>query len=303
MAYGGASRDRIIGNCAYSAARRDGWVEWMRGPVRTRASCSDPPRSRAGRRVHDRGPRTPEVPQEYLENTNVLRTVFPGRAACSRSTDFAPRFRSTTGFKPPMLIRVMRPLSGEPPGGRPLPPAYDYGLRADDVVAGIEPHPVPRVPGAGPADDERAAHVRQDERPFLVERDRHLVLTWGQPLETGSRRRPSASSSGRSTTGRWVKGTRVPRDYQAEVIRSALVLKLHQYEDTGALLAATTTSIPEHPARAAPGTTATAGCATRTHAERARAARAPEEMERFLEYLRNLAEARGRPPARVPHQR
>ena len=41
----------------------------------------------------------------------------------------------------------------------------------------------------------------EDERPFLLERDRHLVLTWGEPSRRVSRRRRSASSSGPSTTG------------------------------------------------------------------------------------------------------
>src|SRR5262249_45044558 len=46
---------------------------------------------------------------------------------------------------------------------------------------------------------------------------------------------------------RWIKGSRIPRDYQKHVIRSALALKLHQFEDTGAIIASSTTSIPEHP--------------------------------------------------------
>ena len=43
----------------------------------------------------------------------------------------------------------------------------------------------------------------------------------------------------------WVKHCDVPPIYQEEVIRSALVLKLHCFEDTGAIVAALTTSIPE----------------------------------------------------------
>jgi GH15 family glucan-1,4-alpha-glucosidase len=45
----------------------------------------------------------------------------------------------------------------------------------------------------------------------------------------------------------WIKSTYVPDIYQDQVIRSALVLKLHQYEDTGGIIAAGTTSLPEFP--------------------------------------------------------
>ena len=46
---------------------------------------------------------------------------------------------------------------------------------------------------------------------------------------------------------RWVKHCDVPPVFQSEVIRSALALKLHCFEDTGAIVAAMTTSIPESP--------------------------------------------------------
>jgi GH15 family glucan-1,4-alpha-glucosidase len=43
----------------------------------------------------------------------------------------------------------------------------------------------------------------------------------------------------------WVKHCSIPSLYQSQAIRSALALKLHCYEDTGAILAALTTSLPE----------------------------------------------------------
>ena len=45
----------------------------------------------------------------------------------------------------------------------------------------------------------------------------------------------------------WVKQCDIPPHFQQEVIRSALTLKLHCFEDTGAIIAAMTTSIPESP--------------------------------------------------------
>ena len=118
------------------------------------------------------------------------------------------------------------------------------------------------------------------------------MLTWGEPLEAGLEE--TAERFLERTLDywrRWVKGTRVPRDYQREVVRSALALKLHQYEDTGALLAATTTSLPEHPGSGRNWDYRFCWLRdayfTLNALERLGHS---EEMEHFLEYLRNLCE-------------
>src|SRR6185437_1670653 len=43
----------------------------------------------------------------------------------------------------------------------------------------------------------------------------------------------------------WIKNTGIGNMYQPQVIRSSLALKIHQYEDTGAIIASSTTSLPE----------------------------------------------------------
>ena len=234
-----------------------------------------------------------EIEQAYLDNTNVLRTVFRADDGVFELIDFAPRFNLYDRFfKPSMLIRIMRPLSGEPRARVRCRPTYEYGLqeigrwRASNHIAFTGfPTPV-RLTTNVPL-----TYV-EDERPFLLEHDRHLVITWGEPLEAGLEE--TAERFLERTLDywrRWVKGTRVPRDYQREVVRSALALKLHQYEDTGALLAATTTSLPEHPGSGR--TWDYRFCWLRDAYFTLNALERlghSEEMEHFLEYLRNLAE-------------
>jgi GH15 family glucan-1,4-alpha-glucosidase len=85
-------------------------------------------------------------------------------------------------------------------------------------------------------------------QPFTLTGRRHLVLTWGAPIEE-----PLAPLADRFLSEtvrywqRWVKHCDIPAAYQEQVIRSALTLKLHCFEDTGAIVAATTTSLPEAP--------------------------------------------------------
>ena len=88
----------------------------------------------------------------------------------------------------------------------------------------------------------------------------------------------------------WVRTLAVPADWQEAVIRSAITLKLCTYEDTGAVLAALTTSIPgsRRTARAT-GTIATAGCATATSwCRRSIASGATRTMEAYLHYIDHI---------------
>jgi GH15 family glucan-1,4-alpha-glucosidase len=287
----------IIGNCSYSALLRDGSVEWLCWPRPDSSFVFGPllDRERGGVFAVE-GVESEAVRQEYVENTNVLRTVFHGPAGEFELLDFAPRFHLYDRFfKPSMLVRILRPLAGEPRARVRCRPTYEYGLeevgfwRASNHIeyTGF-PTPV-RLTTNVPL-----TYV-EDERPFLLEGDRHLVMTWGEPLEAGLEE--TAERFLERTLDywrRWVKGTRVPRDYQSEVIRSALVLKLHQYEDTGALLAATTTSLPEHPGSGR--TWDYRFCWLRDAYFTLNALERlghSEEMERFLEYLRNIAEEGG----------
>src|SRR3712207_9074041 len=45
----------------------------------------------------------------------------------------------------------------------------------------------------------------------------------------------------------WTRGLAIPLEWQKVVIRAAITLKLCQHEETGAIVAALTTSIPEAP--------------------------------------------------------
>ncbi len=286
----------IIGNCSYSALLRHGSVEWLCWPRPDSSFVFGPllDREQGGAFVVE-GVDATRIEQSYLENTNVLRTVFESETGTFELVDFAPRFHLYDRFfKPSMLVRILRPLSGEPRARVRCRPTYEYGLdeigrwRASNHIAftgfSVPVRLTTNVP---------LTYV-EDERPFLLEHDRHLVLTWGEPLEAGLEE--TAERFLERTLDywrRWVKGTRVPRDYQQEVVRSALVLKLHQYEDTGALLAATTTSLPEHPGSGRNWDYRFCWLRdayfTLNALERLGHS---EEMELFLEYLRNLCEER-----------
>ena len=88
----------------------------------------------------------------------------------------------------------------------------------------------------------------------------------------------------------WVRRLAIPFEWQGAVIRAAITLQLNAFDDTGAIVAAMTTSIPEAPGSAATGTTAIAGCATAYFVVNAlNRLGATDTMERYLGYIVNIA--------------
>lgn len=187
--------------------------------------------------------------QYYIENTNVLRTEITAEDGKYRITDFAPRFRLYDRyFKPLMLIRKIEPLEGNPRITIKCEPVCDYGKGKMKSSRGSN-----HIDYLGCDENIRlSTNVSLtyiiDEKAFVLNEAKYLVMTYGQNLEA-----PVVSTAEnflRETISYWrlwIKHSSIAGFYQPFVIRSALVLKIHQYEDTGAIIAASTTSLPESP--------------------------------------------------------
>lgn len=86
-----------------------------------------------------------------------------------------------------------------------------------------------------------------DEQCFVLNETKYLVLTYGLPLEAPLKTTAEDFLIRTISYWRhWIKNTGIGNMYQQQVIRSSLALKIHQYEDTGAIIAASTTSLPEY---------------------------------------------------------
>src|SRR5690606_35962415 len=186
--------------------------------------------------------------QYYIPNTNVLCTEFTTDHGKFRVIDCAPRFIQYERFyKPLMIIRKLEVLEGSPHVKVVCKPRGNYGKFVPEMVTGSNhlrflnfDMPVRLTT------DISIAHVLE-EQPFVLDRNRYLIFTYGEPLEAPLK--PTAEDFINKTVRYWqgwIKSTYVPDIYQDEIIRSALVLKLHQYEYTGGIIAPGTTSLPEH---------------------------------------------------------
>ena len=188
--------------------------------------------------------------QHYVTNTAVLRTVLrDGHGGAVEVTDFAPRWHQyDRSYRPVMLLRRVRPLAGAPRIRVRLRPLVDYGARQPETTWGSN-HIRYLLPGFTlRLTTDAPVRVVREGLPFLLDRELHLVLgpdeTLTQPVADFVR------SAEQRTVGYWrdwVRSLSIPLEWQDAVIRSAITLKLCQYEETGAIVAAMTTSIPEAP--------------------------------------------------------
>ena len=190
-----------------------------------------------------------ESSQYYEANTNVLCTEIATADGRYRVTDFAPRFAQYERYyKPLMLIRKVEPLDGTPRVRVACRPMGQYGeleltrRRSSNHIAFLGLEEEIRLTTNIPL-----TYIL-DEEDFVLNETKYLVLTYGAPLEAPLE--STAEQFLRNTEDywrKWVKSTSIGTFHQSEVIRSALALKIHQYEDTGAIIAASTTSLPEAP--------------------------------------------------------
>lgn len=241
----------IIGNCAYLAhIHKNTNVEWLCWPRFDSSfvfgALLD---SKKGGEFSILPAGDYQTKQYYLENTNVLCTEITCAEGKYRITDFAPRFKQFDRyFKPLMFIRKIELIDGSPRIKLVCRPVYDYGQKNLIKQRGSS-----HIEYSGLEEKVRLTtnipiNYIIDEQFTVLSETKYLVLTYGKPLEA-----PLASTSEqflRETVDYWrlwIKHSSIAAFHQRNVIRSALALKIHQYEDTGAIIAASTTSLSEFP--------------------------------------------------------
>lgn len=185
--------------------------------------------------------------QYYVPNTNVLCTEFRCRDGRFVVKDCAPRMRiHERQFRPLMLVRKIELLEGEPAILVSCQPRGDFGnLVPEMVIASNHIRYLNLDQQVRLTTDVPLTYI-QKEQSFILDQDHYLVLTYGEPLEAPLKE--TADEFIRKTVEdwqNWVKSSYLPDIYQDAIIRSALVLKLHQYEDTGGIIASGSTSLPE----------------------------------------------------------
>jgi GH15 family glucan-1,4-alpha-glucosidase len=188
--------------------------------------------------------------QHYDGNTAVLVTVLRdahGNAVEIR--DFAPRFvNHGRFFRPTMLVRRLLPVRGEPRIRIVLRPRAAYGAQRPTTTRGsnhlrfVTPDLTLRLTTDAPISYVVGAV------PFVLDRPLDLILGPDEIL-TGA-----VSATARDFEERtrdywteWSRTLSIPFEWQDAVIRAAISLKLCHFEETGAIVAALTTSIPEAP--------------------------------------------------------
>ena len=186
--------------------------------------------------------------QHYLPNTAVLVTrLFDRHGGAIEIVDFAPRHRSHGRiYHPVMLARRVSPLSGSPRIRVRLRPLCDYGARAAATTSGSNHIRYLLSDVVQRLTCDVAAPFIERELPFGLDRPVHFVFGPDETLTES----PAVfiHLTLERTLAYWHEWTRslyVPYEWQEAVIRAAITLKLCQYEATGAIVAALTTSIPE----------------------------------------------------------
>jgi GH15 family glucan-1,4-alpha-glucosidase len=241
----------IIGNCTISALiDRQGTVVWScfprfdGDPLFCRLLDEDGERGFYAVELDD----LVEIEQHYLPNTAVLVTRLIDRNDDGvEITDFAPRFLQFGRiFRPTTLMRIVRPFGETPRIRLRLRPMFHYGAHRPEITRGSN-----HIRYVGPDVSIRLTTNAPltyvlEETPFILEDEIVLMLGPDESLrapviETGREFLEHTVAYWRALTMR----LSVPFEWQPAVIRAAITLKLCSFEETGAIVAAMTTSIPE----------------------------------------------------------
>jgi GH15 family glucan-1,4-alpha-glucosidase len=187
--------------------------------------------------------------QHYLQDTPILVTrLYDAKGGGIEITDFCPRFEDRGRmFSPAMLVRQVRPIGGKPKIVVRVKPSARYGCLEPDHAIGAN-HISYSGDQALRLTTDAPAEAIANVTPFPLRQT--VTLMFGNTNETRSEITSTGTRFLERTTAHWqgwARALTVPETWREAVIRAAITLELNVYEETGAIVASITTSIPEAP--------------------------------------------------------
>ena len=244
----------VIGNCETAAlVGRNGSIDWLCLPRFDSSACFC---ALLGRPEHGRWLIAPtqndvEITRRYLSDTLILETVFTTADGSVSLTDFMYRRNGSSE-----LVRIVRGLQGEVPMRTELVVRFDYGA----IVPWVSQQQDGRLLFiAGPDRvllDTNVQTRGEDLRTvgdFSVQRGRRSKLrsqlvafiSFSAPPPFSGEETAEARKQVHSFWTGWAAAFK-PADHWADaVLRSLLTLKALAHWETGGIVAAATTSLPE----------------------------------------------------------
>ena len=243
----------VIGNCKTAAlVSKCGSIEWLCFPD------FDSPSIFCGLLDRDKGGRfrflLPEesvCSQEYVPNTNILKTRFATPSSSFDVLDFMPRYRisGTEYYMPPEIYRLLRPISGTPRLRVEYDPQMNYAreMPIHEVLKGYL-----RTASEKNKNDNVYLYSSLDMdavltgREISLEKEEFFLLSYYQKIIPIDLERVNLELERTKIYWmNWANRSVKFEKYGDITTRSLLVLKLMTVERTGAILAALTTSVPE----------------------------------------------------------
>jgi GH15 family glucan-1,4-alpha-glucosidase len=232
---------------------RTGSIDWLCLPRFDSPSCftrllGDPDDSHWSLTVvHDEA----TVERRYLEDTNVLETTWMTPDGQVRITDFMPIrdrradiVRRVEGLTGSVRLRHELVIRFDYGGIRPwVHREIPFGMEVITAVAGPD-----KVILGGPRLPRRVDGRHEDEFDITAGDRLDFTLTWvpshrdvPEPLDVDSRLQHTVT-----TQRQWAVDSEYDGPFREEVLRSLLTLHGLTHEDTGGIVAAPTTSLPEN---------------------------------------------------------
>ncbi|MDF1547302.1 MAG: glycoside hydrolase family 15 protein, partial [Bacteroidales bacterium] len=192
-----------------------------------------------------------KIKQYYLFKTNILCTSFSNGNDAFELLDFMPRYKEENGshYQPPDIIRYIKLVSGKPVFSVKYLPRLEYAQHPVKIT--FHKKYIKTYTTKGDYDSlylytdiDHQKIVKSEKIEIL--KDSFFLISYNQKLLPQNIERANLKMERTKVYWlNWSERTTHYLEYQDEVMRSALVLKLLSFEKSGAVLAAVTTSLPE----------------------------------------------------------